>query len=109
MEVESPLIKGDAEPLLKGNVYVLQSNPPDLKLLLAPSGDGVHLKLVGEVQLNEETGQLTTTLSKTPDLPFTDLRMSLEGGSRGALVTPPSCGAYATSTDLAPVGHPIRT
>ncbi len=106
VEVESPLIKGDAEPLLKGNVYVLQSNPPDLKLLLAPSGDGVHLKLVGEVQLNEETGQLTTTLSKTPDLPFTDLRMSLEGGSRGALVTPPSCGAYATSTDFTPWATP---
>jgi len=106
VEVESPLIKGDSEPLLKGNVYVLQSNPPNLKLLLAPSGDGVHLKLVGEVQLNEATGQLTTTFSKTPDLPFTDLRMSLEGGPRGALVTPAACDSYSTSTNFTPWATP---
>ncbi len=106
VEIESPLIRNDSEPLFKGNVYVLQSNPPELKLLLAASADGVNLKLVGEVHMNEETGQLTTTFSKTPDLPFSDLRLSLEGGSRGALVTPATCGSYSTSTDFTPWAGP---
>ena len=40
-EIETPLLKHN----LKGDVYVLQSNPPDLKLLVAASGEGVDLKL----------------------------------------------------------------
>ena len=35
---------------------MLQSNPPNLKLLVAASGEGVNLKLVGDVHLNEATG-----------------------------------------------------
>ena len=46
---------------LKGNVYMLQSNPPNLQLLVAASGDGVNLKLIGNVHLDETTGRLTTT------------------------------------------------
>ena len=41
---------------LEGSVYVLQSNPPELKLLVAASGDGVNLKLVGTVHLNDDDG-----------------------------------------------------
>ncbi len=102
VEVQTPLLR-DA---LKGNVYVLQSNPPNIQVLLALSGDGVNLKLVGDVHLDEETGQLTTTFSKAPDVPFTDLKLSLEGGSRGALVTPAACGTYSTSTDFTPWATP---
>ena len=46
-EIETPLLKHS----LKGDVYIVQSNPPDLKLLVAASGEGVNLKLVGEVHL----------------------------------------------------------
>ena len=47
--IQTPLLEGDVEKQLEGNVYVLQSNPPNLKLLLAASADGVNLKLVGNV------------------------------------------------------------
>ncbi|MGA7704138.1 MAG: hypothetical protein WB998_04505, partial [Solirubrobacteraceae bacterium] len=69
-EIETPLIKS----ALKGDVYVLQSNPPNLRLLVAASGEGVNLKLVGDVHLDEATGRLTTTFSETPELPFTTFR-----------------------------------
>lgn len=42
--IETPLLPHK----LEGSVYVLQSNPPHLQLLLAASGEGVNLKLVGE-------------------------------------------------------------
>jgi uncharacterized repeat protein (TIGR01451 family) len=102
-EIETPLLKSS----LKGNVYVLQSNPPDLKLLVAASGEGVNLKLVGDVHLNEQTGQLVTTFQKTPELPFTTFRLAFSGGAQAALATPTLCGTYSTTSDFTPWSSPF--
>jgi hypothetical protein len=59
------------------------------------------------VHLDEATGQLTTTFSETPDLPFSDLKMVLEGGPQGALVTPGACGVFTTSADFTPWSSPF--
>jgi len=92
-EIETPLL---SKPL-QGNVYVLQSNPPELKLLVAASGQGVNVKLVGVVHLNEQTGQLTTTFQGTPELPFTDFKLAFSGGAQAALDTPTQCGVYGAA------------
>jgi hypothetical protein len=102
-EIETPLLKGS----LKGNVYVLQSNPPNLKLLVAASGEGVNLKLVGDVHLNETTGQLVTTFENTPELPFTTFRLAFSGGAQAALATPATCGTYTTTSDFTPWSAPF--
>ncbi len=102
VEIETPLLPDK----LEGNVYVLQSNPPNLKLLVAASGDGVNLKLVGDVHLDEATGQLTSTFSGTPQLPFTHFRLVFSGGAQAALTTPPSCGVYASTSDFTPWSSP---
>jgi hypothetical protein len=101
-EIETPLL---AKPL-KGDVYVLQSNPPNLKLLVAASGAGVNLKLVGDVHLDESTGRLTTTFAETPEVPFTDFKLSFSGGAQAALVTPMRCGEYTTDGDFTPWSTP---
>ena len=97
-EIITPLLPDK----LEGNVYVLQSNPPELKLLVAASADGVNLKLVGTVHLNETTGQLVTTFENTPDAPFTEFKLHFSGGAQAALVTPATCGAYHTSALFTP-------
>jgi hypothetical protein len=106
-EIETPLLKHN----LKGDVYVLQSNPPELKLLVAASGEGVNLKLVGEVHLNEQTGQLTTTFKNTPGVPFSDFKLSFSGGAQAALATPTRCGIYGPeqgfSADFTPWASPF--
>jgi hypothetical protein len=102
-EITSPLLKDK----LEGSVYVLQSNPPDLKLLVAASGEGVFLKLIGDVHLNETTGRLTTTFEDTPELPFTDFKLSFSGGAQAALTTPTGCGTYTTTSDFTPWSSPI--
>jgi hypothetical protein len=81
---------------------VLDSNPPNLKLLVAASGEGVNLKLLGDVHLDEATGRLTTTFSETPELPFTTFRLSFSGGAQAALYTPQRCGSYQTTSDFTP-------
>ena len=103
-EISTPVLPNR----LKGNVYVLQSNPPELKLLVAASGEGVNLKLVGTVHLNEQTGQLTTTFKGTPqhpgtpDAPLNEFVLSFSGGAQAALVTPPRCGVYTSNADFSP-------
>lgn len=92
---------------LEGNVYVLQSNPPNLRLLVAASGSGVNIKLIGNVNLDEATGRLTTTFAGAPQLPFTDFSLSLSGGGQAALVTPTRCGSYASTSDFTPWSAPF--
>jgi hypothetical protein len=107
VKIQTPLLEGELESELEGNVYVLQSNPPNLQLLVAASADGIFLKLVGDVHLNETTGQLTTTFTETPELPFTDFKLSFSGGAQAALATPTRCGSYATNSDFTPWTSPV--
>ncbi len=107
VHIRTPLLEGELDSELEGNVYVLQSNPPNLQLLLAASGDGIYLKLIGDVHLNETTGQLTTTFTETPELPFTDLKLSFSGGGQAALATPTGCGTYTTTSDFTPWTAPF--
>jgi hypothetical protein len=102
-EIETPLL---SKPL-KGDVYVMNSNPPHLKLLVTASGEGVFVKLVGNVNLDEKTGQLVTTFEKTPELPFTDFKLSFSGGAQAALTTPTQCGRYAIASDFTSWGSPL--
>jgi hypothetical protein len=108
-EISTPLLANK----LKGNVYVLQNNPPELQLLVAASGEGVNLKLIGTVHLNERTGQLTATFNGTPqdpgtpDAPLTEFVLSFSGGAQAALVTPPTCGVYSSTADFTPWASPF--
>ena len=83
-EVVTPLL---AHPL-KGNVYVLQSNPPNLKLLVAASGEGVNLKLVGDVHLDEGTGRLTTTIHGNAGVAVHDIPFVLQWWCSGSSSDP---------------------
>jgi hypothetical protein len=107
VKIRSPLIEDAAEKEFEGNVYLLSSNPPELRLLVAGSADGVNLKLVGEVHLNEQTGRLETTFKHTPELPFSVFKLSFSGGSQAALDTPTQCGTYGTSAVFNPWSSPL--
>ena len=103
-EIATPLLPHR----LKGNVYILQDNPPDLKLLVAAEGEGVFLKLIGNVHLDEQTGRLTTTFKGTeqdpgtPDAPLNEFVLNFSGGAQAALVTPTTCGEYDYGADFRP-------
>jgi hypothetical protein len=102
-EISTPVLRDH----LKGDVYILQSNPPELKLLVAASGDGVNLKLIGNVHLNGATGQLVTTFKETPDAPLNEFKLSFSGGAQAALVTPATCRVYRTSTEFTSWSSPF--
>jgi hypothetical protein len=102
-EAETPLLKNK----LSGNVYVLPSNPPDLRLLVGLSGEGVNVKLVIEVHLDAATGRLTSAVKNIPAVPVSDFRLSFSGGAQAALATPALCGTYTTSADFGPWSSPF--
>jgi uncharacterized repeat protein (TIGR01451 family) len=101
-EVITPLLDHPAE----GAVYVAQqgNNPFGslVALYLVVEAQGAIIKLPGEVTLDPVTGQITASFDKSPQLPFSDLKLHFFGGPRAALVTPSGCGSYTTMGELTP-------
>ena len=71
------------------------------------SADGVNVKVVGTVHLDEATGRLTATFKNTPQQPVSDIKLSFNGGPQAALITPRACGVYTTTSDFTPWSTPF--
>jgi hypothetical protein len=67
---------------------------------------GVNLKIRGQVEPNPATGQLTAVFKDTPQFPFSELRVRLNGGPRAALDTPAACGLATTVARFEPWSAP---
>jgi hypothetical protein len=76
-------------------------------LYLEVEGSGVIVKLKGDVSASPVTGQLTTTFRENPELPFSELKLKLEGGELAPLANPQSCGTFTTTSDLTPWSAPV--
>jgi hypothetical protein len=107
VEVDTPLLK---DPL-PGAVYLAQPYDNPFKSLLAlyitvndPKTSTV-VKLAGHVQIGPD-GQLTTTLSESPQVPFEDFKLDFFEGARAPLRTPSVCGNYETTSQLTPWSAP---
>ena len=75
--------------------------------LVGPGEDGLVVKqeLVG--QINQQTGQLTAVDAEVPQLPFSELQLTLQGGERATLSNPRACGQVHTTADLTPWSTPF--
>jgi hypothetical protein len=108
VEVDTPLLD---HPLLGGVYLASQSENPFGSLLALYIGvydpeSGVVVKLSGRVQANEQTGQLSTVVDQSPQLPFEDFKISLFEGAQASLTTPGTCGTFTTSSLLVPWSSP---
>jgi hypothetical protein len=80
---------------------------------------GVDLRLVGNVFANAKTGQLTAYFDDPaknvtrggnadniphglPQVPFTSFKISIDGGQKAALSSPPTCGPNTTTSEITP-------
>jgi hypothetical protein len=100
-EVVTPLLEGP----LKGGVYLAQQETfaeSLIGLYVVVEGDGVQIKLGGKATLDPNTGQITIELEQIPQLPVGEIKLSLYGGPRAALMTPSGCGRYTTTSQLTP-------
>lgn len=97
--------------IVSGKVYFARTAEHPYQIYFFAQKQGVTVKLVGNVTLDDDTGQITTTLDGLPQVPYTRFLLSFFGGPRGVLATPPSCGDYTTSTTATPfsTGNAVTT
>ena len=94
VEIDTPLLPG---PIF-GSVYQGTQTPGHLlRVFLVAKGFGVLVKLPGSVDLNQQTGQITTTFDNNPQVPFEDFILKFKDGPRAPLVNPRTCGTKTTS------------
>lgn len=105
VRVTTPLLSEE----LSGGVFLgepLPGNPYRVFLVANAPERGVSIRLEGRIDLDPVTGQVTTTFDDNPELPFSDLSLTLKSGARAPLVTPRTCGTYAVTAELTPWSAP---
>jgi len=112
VEVTSPSLP----EVIGGNVYVAEptSNDPSsgnqFRIFIHVSSDkfGVNVRLLGNVFPNLQTGQLTAVVDNNPQAPFSSFKVHINGGPRGALTTPNTCGPHTTTASFTPWSNPAK-
>lgn len=106
VSIVTPLL---AQPL-EGSIYLAApfDNPFGslVAIYLVARGQGVTIKLAGDVQMDPATGRITTTIDDNPQAPFTDVHLQFDGGPRAALSLPDACGTYRTHAELTSWARP---
>lgn len=97
---QSPCTEEDA---LDGNLYRLYLELGGAGKL---ASSGINVKFEGKELANPATGQLTTKFEDNPELPFSELRVHLNGGPRAPLDNPAACGPAITTSDFTPWSAP---
>ncbi len=94
---------------LAGNVYLGQADgtsaingPPYLVFIDAESVYDVSVRLEGQAVPDPATGRLTVSFLHNPQLPFSDLTLTLTGGPRAPLANPLSCAPATTDFTFTP-------
>ncbi len=117
VEVKTPAL---AVPLT-GEAYLAQPEcdpctPQDaedgkmVRLFLQLVGEGesgVVVKVEGHAMIDQQTGQVTALFEDQPQLPFSELKLTLGGGPRAVLSNPRSCGPVSATADLTPWSSPF--
>ncbi|MGH2878504.1 MAG: hypothetical protein ACRDK4_02720 [Solirubrobacteraceae bacterium] len=124
VELTTPLLE---EPL-RGHVYVATPscggagqaacteasarNGELFGVYLELAGEGVIVKLRGNIDADPTSGQLTVTFADAPQLPFEALHLKLYGGERAPLANSQSCREASATTQIVPwsaPGSPVAT
>jgi hypothetical protein len=97
---------------LNGEVVLAKQNEnpfhSTFAIYLLVKGPGFYLKLPGELNLDEQSGQLRTIFDNLPQLPFENVQLDFRGGPTAPLVTPNTCGDYSIKTEVFPWARPTE-
>ncbi|HEV3034234.1 MAG TPA: hypothetical protein VGX72_05540 [Solirubrobacteraceae bacterium] len=107
VEIDTPLLPTP----LTGSLYVGQplSGEPasgqEYRLFLDAENAEYDLsvRLIGLLAADPASGRLTATFPSTPSVPFSELRLVLDGGAHAPLANPQECGPARFTSTLVPV------
>jgi hypothetical protein len=103
----------NTEPTLKGNVYLGGgepiTKPPYTIYVDAESAHyDVAVRLKGTVTPDETTGRLTTVFESNPEQPFSNIKLTFNGGALAPIANPLVCGPATSNVSFAPyTRHPL--
>lgn len=109
-----PLPEGD----LTGDVYVGQPIGRDptsgtlYRIFIAAESDryGIAARFIGNVRADPLTGQLTTTIAETPQVPFTSFAIDFDDGAKAVLSSAMICQPGPATAEMVPwSGNPAAT
>ncbi len=105
VKIATPLLSSPLEGhVFLGEPQCAPCTPADaqegrlVRLLVQAQGSGVTVKLAGSGSIDQSTGQLTVTFDESPQLPFEELKLTLDGGSTAPLANPTACGTPLSAT-----------
>jgi len=96
---------------IKGGIFLRTPETGHLfRFWLVSNELGVNLKLPAEVELDPDTGRVTTVVENSPQLPAEKVVLRLNGGPRAPLRNPVTCGTSNATYELFPwSGGPAAT
>lgn len=104
LTLHTPILPVDEQP--EGFIYIAKQNDNpfhnflSLYLVIQDPERGILVKIPGRIDLDPDTGQITTTFDDLPQFPVSDLEMSLKSGLRAGLVNPQTCGRKTIEADF---------
>jgi hypothetical protein len=106
VEISTPLLPSP----LQGHIFLAEpyANPFHSLVGLyvaatgAAGGDGVFLKLAGQISADPSTGRPSLTFDPVPQLPLSELRLRFNGGPRAPFTSPSSCGTATSTGEVTP-------
>ena len=96
LTLHTPALPIDEQP--EGFVYIAKQNDNpfhnflSLYLVVQQPDRGILVKIPGRIDLDPQTGQITSTFDDIPQFPVSDMELNLKGGLRAGLVNPQTCG-----------------
>jgi hypothetical protein len=98
------IVKSESLPgPLHGSLYFGQPVPGNqYRVYMFADGFGIHVKLIGKLLPDPQTGRLTTEFNELPQLPFEEFKMTLFASDRGVFATPINCSIHTVETHLYP-------
>ncbi len=95
---------------LPGNVFLATpTNGAPKGIYLIAGNDAITVRLVGEIDLDPVTGQVTIVFDSVPQLPMSEIKVSFPGGQTASLDNPAACGTAATTSRLVSSAGQVAT
>ncbi len=93
---------------IPGAIYLGEPKPGEpYRVVLTADGFSTHVKLLGSVRPDPQTGQVTLALEDLPQSPLQKFDLHVFGSERGLFASPPHCGHVPTNTEFVPWDHEL--
>jgi hypothetical protein len=95
---------------IPGAIYLGEPRPGEpYRVILTGDGFATHVKLVGNVSPDPQTGRVTISFVDLPQTPLQEFNLHVFGSERGLFATPKRCGTNTVGSEFVPWNSVLTT